>query len=136
MTYPTRAQKEHERWEDEAREKVRELLPDASDQEIIEAVADYLVAQGPYHGGKWHLSILDADKSVEHDWRYKNVHGITTRDPTRAHTWIGECMRLGYCVFGSNTKHGTGAGAGSIKQIRELAASMPVEGHGYDSKTR
>ena len=117
MTYRTRA----ERWrrQEEASLKVQELSPDASDEEIIKATADYLIAQGPYHGGKWHLSILDAKGPVEHDWRHKNVWGITTKDAARARAWISECMRLGYGVFCASTKHaGSAGGRGSIEQIR------------------
>jgi hypothetical protein len=37
---------------------------DASDQEIAEAAADYLVLNnGPYHGGKWHWQKLPVDRS-------------------------------------------------------------------------
>ena len=53
------------------------MPPEASDEEIIEAAANYLIAQGPYRGGKWHLSILNAVEPVEHDWQYKNLWGIT-----------------------------------------------------------
>jgi hypothetical protein len=108
--------------EEEASLKLQDLPPDASDQEVIAAAADYLIAQGPYHGGKWHLSVIDVDKPVEHDWHWKNVWGITTKDAERARAWISECMRLGYGVFGSSRKHGTGGGLGSITQIRERSA--------------
>jgi hypothetical protein len=119
-----------QRWE-AAGNKLHSMPPEASDEEIIEAAADYLIAQGPYHGGKWHLSILNAVEPVEHDWWYKNLWGITTTDVERARAWISECMRLGHCVFVSATKHGLGGSPGSIKRIREYAALYTrVQGEG------
>jgi hypothetical protein len=104
-----------------ARTRMQEISPTASDEEIIATAAEYLIAIGPYHGSKWHLSVLDADQTLEHDWRYKNVRGITTTDEARARRWISECMRRGYAVVRSQRKRWTGGGPGSIKNIREHA---------------
>jgi hypothetical protein len=93
-----------------------------TDDEIIEAVAEYLIAQGsPRRPYRLHLLILNMseERPVSHDWRYKNVCGISTIDENRARAWIRDCMRQGYGVFISNTKNGLGRGKGSVAYIRQ-----------------
>ena len=125
MSYPTRADRTRmDLWRrrEEAHHLVQNMPPEASDSEIIEAAADYLLLHFP--GNKVQFSILhDATlPPVEYDWNWKNVYGITTIDPDRACLWIFECMRLGYGVFASRTKRGYAVGPGSIKDIRQRSA--------------
>jgi hypothetical protein len=95
----------------------------ATDDEIIEATAEYLIAnyassRKPY---KLYLSILNMseERPVSYDWQYKNVRGITTTIEARARAWIRECMLQGYGVFGAGTKGDGGGGKGCLRDIRE-----------------
>jgi hypothetical protein len=116
MKYPTTAERE-----EEARRKLRDLSPEASDFEIIALATEFLLA---WFHNKWQLSVLvdAALPPVEYDWKHKNVRGITTTDVERARTWISGCMQLGYEVFAARTKQGFAAGPGSIACLRQRAA--------------
>jgi len=104
-----------------------------TDDEIIEAVADHLIAcRSPRHPHRLHLKILNMSKErpVSYDWKYKNCWGISTTDEARARAWVRECMQQGYGVFGSHTKTGAGGGggAGSLAWIREQRNRKNAEG--------
>ena len=116
------------------------MTSDASDMEIAQAVADYLLANRPPH----HLSIFhdvrpSAEKQIarvrkhfpnyqpsqphgpcplHYDWRRKNTVGISTRDESMARQWIIDAMLLGYAVYRHILKNSWGAGQGSIADIR------------------
>lgn len=114
---------EWHRRENAAYDRLYELRGcELTDAEIIDAVADYLVAQHsrrrPY---RVHLAILDMtpDREVEFDWKVKNVRGISTTDHERAKAWVRQCMRLGYGVFYQNRKGGSGFGRGTLAEIRQ-----------------
>jgi hypothetical protein len=106
----------------------------ATDSEIIEATADYLIAHGSPRRPYWlHLSILNmaSERPVSYEWRYKNAWGISTTDEARARAWVRECMERGYGVSVLHKKHGSGCGMGSvaaIRQQRDLAyGRAPIE---------
>ena len=111
-----------ERWEriEEARRKLHDVSPEASDLEVIMLAAEYLLAH--FHN-KWQFIVLSdaALPPVEYDWQYKNTKGITTMDVGRARAWISECMQLGYGVFVARTRRGSAFGPGSIAHIRQRA---------------
>jgi hypothetical protein len=117
--------KELWRRQEAAYDRFCELGPDASDDEIIEATAEYLITHGsPRRPHRLHLSILNMseDRPVAYDWRHANVWGISTTDEDRARAWVRQCMRQGYGVAGSYTKNGLGGGMGSLEFIREQKA--------------
>lgn len=121
MTTTSRFWKERCRRQDAAAARLYAINLSTSDDEIIESVADYLIANGsPRRPHRLHLSILDMteDRPVPYDWQYKNARGISTTDEARARAWIGECMRKGYCVFSSQRKHGFASGMGTIEKVR------------------
>ena len=63
----------------------------ATNSEIIEATAEYLIAHGSPRRPYWlHLSILNmsSGRPVSYEWRYKNAWGISTTDEDRARIWI------------------------------------------------
>lgn len=123
-----------ERWrrQEAAVVKVRAAT---TDDEIIEAVAEYLIAHGAlHHPHKWHLSILNMseERPVSFDWKYKNARGISTTDEARARAWVRECMGQGYGVSSLYAKKGSGGSLGSLAYIRQQRAlSLPAnEGGG------
>jgi hypothetical protein len=136
--------KEEMMWDQEARDRLEGLSPEATDQEIIEIAADYLIKSGGPYRGKWtfkvlkelrermievrpgHMKLVRPTKEERHtppvegcDWHYKNVWGITTDDPDRARDWVRQCMARGFTVFMGFGKHGPGGSPGSVSDIRE-----------------
>jgi hypothetical protein len=122
----------------------RHIAPDASDEEIADKVADYLVTMFP-RSKTYHLSVShdvrpDAVRQLErmrkryptyqhdghigpcplhYDWAVRNIVGITTRDQTEARQWAIEAMLAGYAVFRRPTRAGAGYGRGSIANLRK-----------------
>jgi hypothetical protein len=121
MKYPNTAVRARWEREEEARRKLQNMPPEASDLEVIALATEFLLA---WFDNKWQLSIIleAAFTPVEYDWKYKNVRGITTTDVDRARAWISTCMRLGYGVFAARTKRGSAFGPGSIAHLRQRAS--------------
>jgi hypothetical protein len=127
MTYPTMKTRERWRRQEDARDKLRDMPPEASDEEVIETATDYLLSC--FSSSKIQLSILhDAGlPPVEYDWSWKNRYGITTLDPDRACLWIFECMRLEYGVFASRAKRGFAAGPGNHdRELLSILCGLPA----------
>jgi hypothetical protein len=72
--------------------------PDASDKEIAEAIADFLLVM--YSLRRYCLSIIcPSDPApADYDWRREDVVGINTRDRDRARQWAIDAARAGYSV--------------------------------------
>jgi hypothetical protein len=121
------------------------IAPDASDEEISDKVADYLVTMFP-RSRVYCLSVIHdlrptalrrlermrkirpdyqpeypvGSCPLRYDWTLMNTVGITTRDQARARLWAVEATLAGYGVFRRVTRAGAGFGKGSLKQIRAL----------------
>jgi hypothetical protein len=131
-----------------AEDVLEAMAADASDMEIAQAVADYLLAKRPPH----HLSIMhDVRPStpkriarlrkdfpnfqgqphgpcpLHYDWHRKNMVGISTRDESVARQWIIDAMLLGYGVYRHIVKHSWGGGQGSITAIRSRLKTLTLE---------
>jgi hypothetical protein len=120
----TKSQRAHHIKSETARDKLIEVakLKNSSDELIAETAADYILCQGPWHGGKWHLAIVQPNRDTPPRfcfyWRRKNLFGITTKNYDEGWRWIVEAMLEGHTVFYSWTKNSPGFSPGSIKFIR------------------
>jgi hypothetical protein len=128
----------------EAAAAVEAIDPDASDEAIAATVADYLLTMYPaptYYLSVFHDARPSTARRIERlrkqlrqpnyqpgqpfgdcplpfDWQHKNIVGISTRDRARARQWCINAMLAGYGVFSSHTRGGSGAGQGTLAQIR------------------
>jgi hypothetical protein len=126
-----------------ARKALRFVDPEASDEVIAQAIAEYLLSAPPrsriYCLGIAHdvrpytlpqterlrefgVTYPESDPlrpcPVPFDWSRENTVGIETRDLERARRWVIDAAIAGYCVFRNWSGYGGGFGQG-IAETRE-----------------